>query len=156
MNLTSENPIPQEPASGAQVNLTPWQEPDVGEPKYDPSSVTNPLERGEGAAAQDSLAPLRSGIGAKVGGEVAEGAEDVAEGAAEDVAAPELALAAPVLGAVAEADIPVLSTVARGVEDVGTDIEKGVEDIFGGESEAAPKPTPQPVTAEPTAGDPRS
>ena len=72
-SITSENPIPQEPASGAQVNLTPWQEPDVGEPKYDPSSVTNPLERGEGAAAQDSLAPLRSGMGAKVGGEVAEG-----------------------------------------------------------------------------------
>ena len=116
--------VPDEPASGARVNLTPWEPPEPST-RYDPSSVTNPLER--------------------VGEDAAEGA-----GVSEDVAEPELALAQPVLGAVARADIPVLSTVAEGAEDVVGDIGRGIEDLFTG-GEDAPSAAPSQASTAPVA-----
>ena len=121
--------VPDQPASGAKVNLTPWEAPEPSA-RYDPSSVTNPLEGTE-----------------RVGEEVAEGAE-----VAEDVAEPELALAQPVLGAVASADIPVLSTVAKGAEDVVGDIGKGIEDLFTG-GEDAPHAAPAQASTAPALPD---
>ena len=64
-SITSERgSLPDEPASGVRVNLTPWETPEPSA-RYDPNSVTNPLEGTErvGDNEVDSLAPMRELMG---------------------------------------------------------------------------------------------